>query len=332
MRYLVTGGSGFIGINLIKKLLKNKNNKILNIDNLTYASNNKVLNNLPKSNYKFIKKNINQTKEIFSHLVKFKPNIIFNLAAESHVDNSLNIPALFLKTNIFGTYSMLESSIKYYNSLTLENKKKFKFIHISTDEVYGSNNSKNLLSTENSIYLPNSPYSASKASSDHLVRSWFKSYGLPTIITNCTNNYGPFQNKEKLIPMIIHNAIHNKSIGIYDNGKQIRDWIHVSDHVSALIKIAQRGKIGEKYNIGSNNRISNINLTVKICNHLDNLIKNKQSHKNLIKFVDDRPGHDWRYALNTKKINSTIGWFPKVEFSKGLLNTIKWYIYYYKNL
>lgn len=332
MRYLVTGGSGFIGINLIKKLLKNKNNKILNIDNLTYASNNKVLNNLPKSNYKFIKKNINQTKEIFSNLVKFKPNIIFNLAAESHVDNSLNIPALFLKTNIFGTYSMLESSMKYYNSLTLENKKKFKFIHISTDEVYGSNNSKNLLSTENSIYLPNSPYSASKASSDHLVRSWFKSYGLPTIITNCSNNYGPFQNKEKLIPMIIHNAIHNKSIGIYDNGKQIRDWIHVSDHVNALITIAQRGKIGEKYNIGSNNRISNINLTVKICNHLDNLIENKQSHKNLIKFVDDRPGHDWRYALNTKKINSSTGWYPKVEFSKGLFNTIKWYISYYKNL
>ncbi len=331
MRYLVTGGSGFIGINLIKHLIKDKNNKVLNIDKLTYASNNIILNNLHNSNYKFIKEDINQKKNIFNHIIKFKPNIIFNLAAESHVDNSLNKPALFLKTNILGTYSMLESSAKYYDSLNLVNQKKFKFIHISTDEVYGSNNKKNSFSNENSIYLPNSPYSASKASSDHLVRSWFKSYGLPTIITNCSNNYGPYQNKEKLIPMIIYKAINNMSIGIYGNGKQTRDWIHVSDHVRALMKIVKKGKIGEKYNIGANNRITNIKLTINICNHLDDLIKRNEPHKNLIQFIKDRPGHDWRYALNTKKINSSIRWYPKVEFSKGLLNTIKWYIYLYKN-
>tara|TARA_Y100001970_G_scaffold199595_1_gene242768 strand:+ start:2562 stop:3569 length:1008 start_codon:yes stop_codon:yes gene_type:complete len=328
MKYVVTGGAGFIGINLINKLLKNKNNKVLNIDSLTYASNSHALKLFKKSQYQLLKVNIIKKNIILRNINKFKPNIIFHLAAESHVDNSIVNPSTFIKTNVLGTYSMLECAKNYYDSLNANNKKKFRFIHISTDEVYGSIFKKNQKFNENSIYKPNSPYSASKASSDHFVRAWFKTFKLPIIITNCSNNYGPYQNNEKLIPTIILNAIANKEIGIYGNGKQIRDWIHVSDHVNALIKISKKGLVGEKYNIGANKTISNINLTIKICKILDKLISNKKisSHINLIKYIKDRPGHDLKYALNTNKINSKIKWYPKVDFEIGLLKTIKWYI------
>ena len=240
MKYVVTGGAGFIGINLINKLLKNKNNKVLNIDSLTYASNSHALKLFKKSQYQLLKVNIIKKNIILRNINKFKPNIIFHLAAESHVDNSIVNPSTFIKTNVLGTYSMLECAKNYYDSLNANNKKKFRFIHISTDEVYGSIFKKNQKFNENSIYKPNSPYSASKASSDHFVRAWFKTFKLPIIITNCSNNYGPYQNNEKLIPTIILNAIANKEIGIYGNGKQIRDWIHVSDHVNALIKISKK--------------------------------------------------------------------------------------------
>jgi len=328
MKYIVTGGSGFVGTALIKKILKNKKNIILNIDNLTYASNKDVFKSSYKNRYFFKKINIINQPKIEKILKDFKPSIIFNLAAESHVDNSISFPLKFIKTNIIGTYSLLQSSLNYYKNLNNVNKKKFKLIHISTDEVYGSLNEKEKSFTENSLFKPNSPYSASKASSEHFVRSWNKTFNLPVIITNCTNNYGPYQNKEKLIPKIIFNAINNKKIGIYDKGLQVRDWIHVDDHVSALLKISKKGKIGEKYNIGSNQCITNIKLTMKICKILDNIFKRFQenSFNKLIYFAKDRPGHDWKYSLDTRKINKDLKWKSKITFKKGLNDTIKWYI------
>ena len=328
MKYLITGGAGIIGINLINKLLSNKKNKVLNIDSLTYASNSFALKKFNKSQHTLLKKNIINKNEIIKAVNKFKPKVIFHLAAESHVDNSIVNPNSFVKTNILGTYSLLESARIYFDKLNKKNKKDFRFIHISTDEVYGSMSTKDKSFTENTIYKPNSPYSASKASSDHFVRAWYKTYGLPIIITNCSNNYGPYQNKEKLIPKIILKAIKNKKIGIYDKGQQIRDWIHVDDHVSALIAISKKGIVGQKYNIGANNRISNIKLALKICKILDTIMNNKNKilYENLIEFIKDRPGHDWKYALNTNKINSSLNWHSKIDFEKGLLKTIKWYI------
>ena len=276
--------------------------------------------------YNLIKEDI-CSSNITTIIDKFKPNIIMNLAAESHVDNSIESPDIFIKTNIIGTYNMLEASRKYYDKLSLEQKNKFKFIHISTDEVYGSLDKIGFFE-ETSPYDPSSPYSATKASSDHLVRAWYKTYNLPTILTNCSNNYGPYQFPEKIIPLIICNAINHKPITIYGDGLNIRDWLYVEDHVIALHKILKKGKIGETYNIGGNNEKTNIEVASQICKVLDKKYPSNevQSYLDLIVYVADRPGHDRRYAINANKIKDTLGWSPKETFETGINKTVEWYL------
>tara|TARA_Y100001970_G_scaffold233393_1_gene290937 strand:- start:29 stop:1027 length:999 start_codon:yes stop_codon:yes gene_type:complete len=323
MKILITGGAGFIGSSLINLLIQ-KGHKVINIDSLTYAGNLKNLNFVEKhKNYFFIKSNICNKTKILEIFKKYNPNAIMHLAAETHVDNSIGKPNTFIRTNINGTYNLLEA---VRNFLSKKNKNfKFKFIHISTDEVYGSLASIGKFN-EKTPYSPNSPYSASKAASDHLVRAWYKTYKLPTIITNCSNNYGPRQFPEKLIPVIISRAIKNKQIPIYGKGKNIRDWIHVQDHVDALYKILVKGKIGKTYNIGSENEISNIDLAKKICTLLDEIKPKKNSYKKQLAFVKDRLGHDYRYAINSNLIKKELAWKPKIKFNDGLKKTIKWYL------
>ena len=325
MKILVTGGSGFIGFNLVKKLLK-LNYEVINIDNLSYASVKNANRELKKiTNYKFYKSNIcnfNQIKRIFNI---HKPETVIHLAAESHVDKSILDPGKFLLTNIFGTYNLLKISNEFYKSKL--SSKKFKFIHVSTDEVYGSSK-KNISFKENSPYLPNSPYSSSKASSDHLVRAWNQTYGLPTIITNCSNNFGPYQHSEKFIPTVILSLINNKKIPIYGNGKNKRDWIFVEDHVNALIKIINKSKAGSKYNISSGKNISNIELCKKIFEIYKTKLNKKKStiFSKKIKYVKDRPGHDIEYLVNNSKIKKELGWKCKTSLDKGLEKTLNWYI------
>ena len=325
MKILVTGGLGFIGINFIKKLITYDNVKILNIDNLSKF---KILNsklNFDKKKY-FFKKidicNYNLLKKVF---FEFQPNFVINFAAETHVDNSISDPFVSIQTNIFGTYNLLEIS-----RIFLEAKKnyynKFKFIHISTDEVYGSLQPTEKSSTEESQYKPNSPYSASKASSDHLVRAWYKTYKIPTLITHCTNNYGPFQFYEKLVPKTIKHCFENKSIPIYGNGQNVRDWIHVSDHVDYILQIMFNGQVGSTYNIGSNSEIANIDLVKIICKFFDSFIPKDKSHLKLIKFVKDRKGHDQRYSLDIKKIKKELKIVKKRNLEDGLKETIIWYL------
>ena len=325
MKILVTGGSGFIGLNLVQKLLK-LDHEVINIDNLTYASIKKENKKLQlQKKYKFYKYSINNANIIKKILKKHKPEKVFHLAAESHVDQSITNPNKFLLTNIIGTYNMLISSNDFYNS-KLANKN-FKFIHVSTDEVYGS--SKHGISfKENSPYLPNSPYSASKASSDHLVRAWNKTYGLPTVITNCSNNFGPYQHSEKFIPTIIHSLINNKKIPIYGKGKNKRDWIFVEDHVDALIQIMNNSKSGSKYNISTEQNYTNIDICKKIYEiynkELD--IKNPLEFIKKVKYVKDRLGHDYEYKVNSFKIKKELKWKPQTSLRTGLIKTVKWYI------
>ncbi len=326
MRILVTGGLGFIGSHLIKKILTYKKNIVLNVDAKTYCSMPESLQNYKRNkNYLFKKLNISNSKNVSKTIKEFQPNLIFHLAAESHVDNSIVNPNSFINTNIIGTYNLLNSSLKYLNQIN-----KFKFIHISTDEVYGSLKNKTQKSfTENSKFNPNSPYSASKASSDLLVRAWNKTYNLPVITTNCVNNFGPWQFPEKLIPVVIYSCLKQIEIPVYGNGINIREWIHVNDHVDCLINLSKNGKIGEVYNIGSGFEISNINLVKIICDYFDNKFPKKKSYKKLIKFVNDRPGHDFRYSLNSEKTNRIIR-SDKKNFYKKLYTTIDWYILNYK--
>ena len=327
---LVTGGAGFIGSALVRHILDYSNFKVINIDKLTYASN---LSSLKKyennKNYLFIKIDICNRKKIFEIFKEYSPQLIIHLAAETHVDRSIISANNFIKTNILGTYNLLEISKEYYQNLDLKYKKKFRFHHISTDEVYGDLKKKVPPADEENRYMPSSPYSASKASADHLVRSWFRTYGLPVIISNCSNNYGPYQFPEKLIPLIILNALKKKELPVYGNGQQIRDWLYVDDHAEALFKIVTKGKIGETYNIGGNNQIKNINVVKIICKILDSIkplnIKNKK-YSDLIVYVKDRPGHDKRYAINTQKITKKLNWRPKESFKTGIYKTIKWYI------
>ena len=333
MKLLITGGAGFIGSSLIKYMISNTDYQILNLDKLTYSGNLQSLSSVEKnSRYKFIKGDIcnkNLVSKIFN---EFRPNWVMNLAAESHVDRSIESPNEFLRTNIIGTSVMLEAARLFWKQLPNKEKSIFRFLQISTDEVYGSLGKKGFF-TEKSSYQPSSPYSASKASSDHLVRSWHITYGLPVLITNCSNNYGFYQFPEKLIPLVILNAIEGKTLPIYGDGQQIRDWLFVEDHVEALHKVISEGKIGETYLIGGNNEKKNIEVVQTICDLLDEikkpLIKKIHSHRELIKFVDDRPGHDLRYAIDSKKINDELNWKPKQTFNSGLELTIKWYL---KNL
>ena len=324
-KILVTGGSGFIGSNFIKKQLESSDNKIFNIDKLTYASNLDNINELVDlSNYTFAEGSINNCDLVKSIFEKFQPDLIVNFAAESHVDRSIDAPDVFIDTNILGTLNLLKISQRYHSI----KHNSFKFIHVSTDEVYGSLSSNEEAFKETSQYKPNSPYSASKASSDHLVRSWNKTYGLPTVITNCSNNYGFYQFPEKLIPLTIINCIEGKKIPIYGKGENIRDWIHVNDHCDALNLIIDSNERGEFFNIGGSYEIRNIDLVHKICNIL-NKIKprtNNESYADLIKFVKDRPGHDFRYAINSSKISKTLGWSPQININLGLEETVRWYL------
>ena len=325
---MITGGAGFIGSSLVRFLADEKNIKVLNIDKLTYAGNLESLSKLEnKDNHIFFNIDINQQEEIQDILFDEKPNFIMHLAAESHVDRSINGPRDFINTNILGTFSLLEASRNYYQSLSADDKSIFKFHHISTDEVYGDLENTSDLFMETTPYQPSSPYSASKASSDHLVRAWHRTYGLPTLITNCSNNYGPYQFPEKLIPLVIINCLDGKKLPIYGDGSQIRDWLYVDDHAKALFKVVTEGNVGETYNIGGHNEVSNLKVVTTICDILDKLKpKAIGSYKDQITYVNDRLGHDQRYAIDASKIEKELNWTPDESFSTGLEKTIKWYL------
>ena len=330
-KILVTGGAGFIGSAFIRHVIKNTSHSIFNIDKLNYASNLQNLKNIESSKRYFFKKlDISNASKIQKILKKFQPDIILHLAAETHVDRSIDSPVEFLKTNVIGTFVMLEETRKYYSNLSKNKKKNFRFHHVSTDEVFGDLRGKNNLFKENTSYAPSSPYSASKASSDHFVRAWQRTFKLPTLITNCSNNYGPYQYPEKLIPLVIMNALNGNELPVYGNGKQIRDWLYVDDHAKALLQVALNGKIGETYNIGGHNEIENIEVVKKICNILDKLhpskIKGLKKYQQLINFVDDRPGHDKKYAIDATKIKKKLKWKPQETFETGIKKTIKWYL------
>ena len=329
MKYLITGGAGFIGSALIRKLILNKKNTILNYDNLTYSSNLNNLKNVLKSErYFFVKGDINDEKKLYSALTDYKPNIIMNLAAETHVDRSITNSKKFIQTNICGTHNLLNIAYKYWLNLSSKKQKEFRFHHISTDEVYGSLLQNGKFS-ESNPYNPSSPYSASKASSDHLVNAWFKTYNLPVLITNCSNNYGPYQYPEKLIPKIILNALNKKEIPLYGSGDNIRDWLFVDDHIEALMLVIHKGIPGETYNIGGGCEKKNIEVANLICDFISEYMEPKGEYfdyKCLIKFVSDRPGHDFRYAIDSSKIYNNLGWQPIESFDSGIKKTIEWYL------
>ena len=330
-RVILTGGSGFIGSNVAKHFVNDLNIEVLNIDKLTYAGN-EFSNNSLKENqkYNFLQLDICNYEHLQKAFLSFKPTQVLHLAAESHVDRSIDGPKEFIETNIVGTFNLLECSRKYFNNCEDQIKKNFIFHHISTDEVYGDLSKTDSPFEETNCYKPSSPYSASKASSDHLVKAWGRTFGLPVVVTNCSNNYGPFQFPEKLIPLSILNAINGRNIRIYGKGDQIRDWLYVLDHARALHRVLQDGTPGEIYNIGGKNELENIEVIKLICDILDKLKppKNKdfKSYNDLITFVPDRPGHDQRYAINANKIEKKLGWTPKETFKSGLRKTIEWYL------
>lgn len=326
VRIIVTGGAGFIGSALIRYLIENTEHKILNIDKLTYASNLTALDSIKNHpNYDFKRIDICD-KQVFDIISNFRPNIIMNLAAESHVDRSINSAEPFIQTNIIGTFNLLEASRQYFSTLSIDQKKRFRFHQISTDEVYGDLESTTELFTEKSRYQPSSPYSASKASSDHLVRAWHRTYHLPVVLTNCSNNYGSYQFPEKLIPLMVLNAFDGKSLPVYGDGNQIRDWLYVDDHVDALYQVATQGRIGETYNIGGHNEIKNIDVIKQICALMDQFAPKDYPHEQLITYVKDRPGHDNRYAIDASKIYCDLNWKPKETFVTGLIKTVLWYL------
>jgi dTDP-glucose 4,6-dehydratase len=331
MKIIVTGGAGFIGSAVIRHLLDTTQDVVLNIDKLTYAGNLASLGNYQNNErYQFQQIDICDSESLSKAITSFKPDAIMHLAAESHVDRSIDGPAAFMQTNIIGTYNLLEASKGYWLTLTKEQKAAFRFHHISTDEVYGDLEGPEDLFTEQTNYQPSSPYSASKASSDHLVRAWQRTYGLPTVITNCSNNYGPYHFPEKLIPLVIINALQGKSLPIYGTGQQIRDWLYVEDHANALVTVMKKGKVGDTYNIGGHNEKSNLDVVQSICEILNTLITEKPNNisdfKSLITFVADRPGHDLRYAIDASKIQNDLSWTPKETFDSGLLKTVQWYL------
>ena len=334
MKILVTGGAGFIGSAVIRHLISDTDHQVLNVDALTYAGNLESIPCSDNNRYDFAEVNICDQSALAQAFDEYQPHAVMHLAAESHVDRSIDGPAEFIQTNIVGTYNILEVSRNYWQRLDNEAKQAFRFHHISTDEVYGDLGPEGLF-TESSSYEPSSPYSASKASSDHLVRAWQRTYGLPTLITNCSNNYGPYHFPEKLIPLIILNALEGKPLPIYGNGGQIRDWLYVDDHARALVKVITAGKVGETYNIGGHNEKKNIDVVNTICSVLEDLVPanahsistaNPQGFKSLIKYVADRPGHDIRYAIDASKIERELGWAPIETFESGIQKTVEWFL------
>lgn len=329
MKYLITGGAGFIGSAVIRHIINFTQDEVLNIDKLTYAGNLESLFEIEEnSRYSFRKIDICDEKSLTKVIEAFRPDVVMHLAAESHVDRSIDGPAAFIQTNIVGTYTLLEVVRKYWMTLNTDKKANFRFHHISTDEVYGDLEETTDLFTEKTSYSPSSPYSASKASSDHLVRAWNRTYGLPTIVTNCSNNYGPYHFPEKLIPLVILNALDGKPLPIYGEGNQIRDWLYVEDHARALYQVATKGTVGETYNIGGHNEKQNIEVVKSICKILDELkpLSEGLKYESLITFVKDRPGHDLRYAIDASKIEKELNWKPKETFESGIRKTVEWYL------
>ncbi|MEX1153056.1 dTDP-glucose 4,6-dehydratase [Parvibaculum sp.] len=328
MRIMVTGGAGFIGSAVIRMLIGETDHEVLNLDCLTYAGNLDSLTSVSEnSRYRFSRTDIRDLPALRRAVKDFGPDIVMHLAAETHVDRSIDGPAAFIETNIVGTANLLEVARAHWESLEGETKARFRFHHISTDEVFGSLGETGAF-TEETPYAPNSPYSASKAGSDHLVRAWRETYGLPTVASNCSNNYGPYQFPEKLIPLVVLNALEGKPLPVYGTGLQVRDWLHVDDHARALITIATRGAVGEAYNVGGNAERTNIDVVRSICRLLDELQPGAAHcpHEKLIAFVADRPGHDARYAIDASKIARELGWQPRENFDSGLRKTVEWYL------
>jgi dTDP-glucose 4,6-dehydratase len=325
---LVTGGAGFIGSAVIRYLLDETAVRVINVDKLTYAGNPESLDPaLPSDRYHFEHTDICDGAALDRIFAEYQPDAVMHLAAESHVDRSIDGAADFIRTNILGTYTLLESARAYWAGLRAEAEAAFRFLHVSTDEVYGSLGAEGYF-TEATPYSPRSPYSASKASSDHLVRAWHHTYGLPTLVTNCSNNYGPYQFPEKLVPVVILNALAGKPIPVYGKGDNVRDWLFVDDHVRALLMVLESGAVGETYNIGGHNEKSNLDVVRAICSILDELVPERTvaSHADLIAFVTDRPGHDWRYAIDAAKIGQELGWTPRESFESGIRRTVAWYL------
>lgn len=335
MKILVTGGAGFIGSAVVRHIIKNTQDTVVNVDKLTYAGNLGSLAEVSASHrYFFEQTDICDKTAMECIFATYKPDVVMHLAAESHVDRSITGPAAFIETNIVGTYILLEAARSYWNGIDPEKKAAFRFHHISTDEVYGDlphpdevqAGSTLPLFMENTAYAPSSPYSASKASSDHLVRAWLRTYGFPTIVTNCSNNYGPYHFPEKLIPLVILNALEGKSLPIYGKGDQIRDWLYVEDHARALYTVVTQGVVGETYNIGGHNEKKNLDVVYTICDLLDEIVPKEESYRDQIIYVADRPGHDRRYAIDAAKISDDLGWKPQETFESGIRKTVEWYL------
>lgn len=329
MKILVTGGAGFIGSALVRHIITHTNDSVVNLDKLTYAGNLESLASVAKhERYAFERVDICDRAALDRIFRKHAPDMVMHLAAESHVDRSISGPSDFIQTNIVGTYVLLEAARDYWNSLDAQKHERFRFHHISTDEVYGDLEGLDEMFTETTAYQPSSPYSASKASSDHLVRAWGRTYGMPTIITNCSNNYGPYHFPEKLIPLVILNALEGKPLPIYGKGDQIRDWLYVEDHARALHKVVTEGRIGDTYNIGGHNEKKNIEVVHALCLLLDELRPESpfRPHAQLITYVQDRPGHDYRYAIDAGKVQRDLGWVPEETFESGIRKTVEWYL------
>jgi dTDP-glucose 4,6-dehydratase len=327
MKVLVTGGAGFIGSNLVRYLL-GEGQSVLNLDKLTYAGNLSSLKDVESNpNYRFLNADICDSDSLQNAFESFQPDAVMHLAAESHVDRSIDGPADFIQTNVMGTFQMLQAALKHYRQLSDEQRDRFRFLHVSTDEVYGSLGASGLFHEE-TPYDPHSPYSASKASSDHLARAWFDTYGLPVLVTNCSNNYGPYQFPEKLIPVVILKCLRNEPIPVYGKGENIRDWLHVEDHCRALWRVVTQGSLGQTYNVGGNNEMRNIDLVRLLCEIMDRLHPRTDgaSYKGQIHFVADRPGHDARYAIDASKIDRELGWRPEQSRETGFEQTVRWYL------
>lgn len=327
MKLLITGGAGFIGSAVIRHIITNTQSSVVNIDKLTYAGNLESLTDVAGSpRYAFEQVDICDRAELERVFSEHQPDSVMHLAAESHVDRSIDNPSAFIETNIVGTYTLLETARAYWKGLAARPRERFRFHHISTDEVYGDLGDGGGLFSERSPYAPSSPYSASKASSDHLVRAWQRTYGLPTLITNCSNNYGPYHYPEKLIPLMILSALSGKPLPVYGKGEQIRDWLYVDDHARALYKVVTEGQVDETYNIGGHNEKTNLEVVQTLCELLQELAPASLSYSRLITFVADRPGHDQRYAIDASKIERELGWSPQETFETGIRKTVTWYL------